>query len=62
MPLSKTAAFSLQLSIILFFLAGSSAPTPLYSVYQAAWGFSPVTVTVMSPWWPCGPMSLWSQW
>jgi Major Facilitator Superfamily len=47
MPLSKTTAFYLELSIILFFLAGSSAPTPLYAVYQAAWGFSPVTVTVI---------------
>jgi MFS family permease len=45
--LSRTAAFYLQASIILFFLAGSSAPTPLYAVYQAAWGFSPITVTVV---------------
>ncbi|HEX4405269.1 MAG TPA: MFS transporter, partial [Polyangia bacterium] len=34
-------------SITVSFLAGSSAPTPLYAVYQAAWGFSPVTVTVI---------------
>jgi predicted MFS family arabinose efflux permease len=47
MRLSPRAAFSLQASIILFFLAGSSAPTPLYAVYQAAWGFSPITVTVI---------------
>ena len=45
--LSKPAAFRLQVSIILFFLASSSAPTPLWSVYQAAWGFSPVTVTIV---------------
>jgi MFS family permease len=45
MRLSRSAAFILQASIILSFLAGSSAPTPLYAVYQAAWGFSPVTVT-----------------
>jgi hypothetical protein len=45
--LSDNAAFYLQLSIILFFIAGSSAPTPLYAVYQAAWGFSPVTITVV---------------
>jgi len=37
--LSPAAAFALQASIILFFLASSSAPTPLYAVYQAAWGF-----------------------
>ena len=36
--LSKRAAFYLQASIILFFLAGSSAPTPLYAVYQARMG------------------------
>ena len=47
MRLSKSAALYLQASIILFFLAGSSAPTPLYAVYQAAWGFSPVTITVV---------------
>jgi hypothetical protein len=45
--LGKTAAFFLQASIILFFLASSSAPTPLYVVYQTAWGFSPVTITVV---------------
>jgi predicted MFS family arabinose efflux permease len=47
MHLSKPAAFYLQASIILFFLAGSIAPTPLYVVYQHAWGFSPITVTVI---------------
>jgi predicted MFS family arabinose efflux permease len=45
--LSRTGAFYLLASIILFFLAGSSAPTPLYGVYQAAWGFSPITITVV---------------
>jgi MFS family permease len=47
MRLSRTAAFYLLASIILFFLAGSSAPTPLYGVYQAAWGFTPITITVV---------------
>jgi len=47
MHLSKPTAFYLQASIILFFLAGSIAPTPLYVVYQAAWGFSPITITVV---------------
>lgn len=47
MRLSRTAAFYLQASIILSFLAGSSAPTPLYAVYQAAWGFTPITITVV---------------
>ncbi len=45
--LSGGAAFVLQLSILMFFLAASSAPTPLYAVYQAEWGFSPITVTVV---------------
>jgi predicted MFS family arabinose efflux permease len=40
-------AFYLQASIVIFFLAGSSAPTPLYSVYQSEWGFSPITTTVV---------------
>ncbi len=47
MRLSKATAFYLQASIILFFLAGSCAPSPLYSVYQAAWGFSPITITAV---------------
>jgi len=45
--LPTSIAFFLQASIILLFLAGSSAPTPLYTVYQASWGFSPITVTVI---------------
>jgi MFS family permease len=45
--LSAMTAFYLQLSIVVFFLASSSAPTPLYALYQARWGFSPITVTVV---------------
>src|SRR5258707_14057315 len=45
--LSRTTAFYLLASITLSFLASSSAPTPLYSIYQAQWGFSPITVTVI---------------
>jgi predicted MFS family arabinose efflux permease len=45
--LPTNGAFSLQVSILVFLLAGSSAPTPLYGVYEAEWGFSPVTVTVV---------------
>jgi MFS family permease len=44
---SSGAAFYLQASITVSFLAGSSAPTPLYPLYQAEWGFSPITVTVV---------------
>ena len=45
--LPARAAFYLQASIVTLFLAGSSAPTPLYAVYQGEWGFSPITVTVV---------------
>lgn len=41
------AAFFLQSSIIVVLLAASSAPTPLYAVYQQRWGFSPITITVV---------------
>src|SRR5580765_4085655 len=34
-------------SITFSFLAASSAPTPLYPTYQAAWGFSALTTTVV---------------
>lgn len=47
MKLSRVAAFYLQASIIVSFLAGSAASTPLYAVYQAAWHFSPITVTAI---------------
>jgi MFS family permease len=43
--LSSRAAFYLLASITVSFLAGSLAPTPLYPVYQAQWGFSALTVT-----------------
>ncbi|HEX4327678.1 MAG TPA: MFS transporter [Burkholderiales bacterium] len=43
--LSPAAAFYLLASITVSFLAGSLAPTPLYPVYQAEWGFSALTVT-----------------
>jgi MFS family permease len=40
-------AFGLLASIVLVFLAGSSAPTPLYAVYQHEWHFSPITTTLV---------------
>jgi MFS family permease len=46
-PLSARAAFYLEASLIVSFLAGSSAPTPLYGVYQSAWGFSPIVITIV---------------
>ena len=45
--LSANAAFYLQASITVAFLAGSSAPSPLYPIYQAAWGFSSLAITVI---------------
>lgn len=34
-------------SIIVSLLAASSAPTPLYPIYQRDWGFSPITTTIV---------------
>ncbi|MGD0063907.1 MAG: MFS transporter [Streptosporangiaceae bacterium] len=34
-------------SIIVSFLAASSAPTPLYALYAARWGFSPLATTIV---------------
>jgi MFS family permease len=45
--LPTQAAFYLEASIIVCFLAASSAPTPLYGIYQAKWGFSALTVTAV---------------
>src|ERR1700741_753247 len=43
--LSARGSFFLLASITVSFLAGSLAPTPLYPVYQAEWGFSVLTTT-----------------
>jgi len=43
--LSQTASFYLLASITVSYLASSSAPTPLYPIYQAEWGFSPLAIT-----------------
>lgn len=45
--LGRKAAFALLASAALTLLASSSAPTPLYATYQAKWGFSDLTVTVI---------------
>src|ERR1700730_9953880 len=42
-----TPAVVLLASLIVSLLASSSAPTPLYAVYQANWRFSPITTTVV---------------
>ncbi|MFE4956126.1 MFS transporter [Streptomyces sp. NPDC056653] len=41
------AAFYVLASVVVSFLAASSAPTPLYATYQAEWGFTPLTTTVV---------------
>ena len=46
-PVSARASFALLTSILIGLLASSSAPTPLYATYQAKWGFSDVTITVI---------------
>jgi MFS family permease len=40
-------AMYLLASLIVSFLAASAAPTPLYAIYQADWGFTPITTTVV---------------
>ncbi|MGW7243011.1 MFS transporter [Streptomyces sp. NPDC054804] len=46
-PIPPRAAFYVLASVVVSFLAASSAPTPLYASYQAEWGFSPITTTVV---------------
>ncbi|MGW1811749.1 MFS transporter [Streptomyces sp. NPDC002078] len=43
----RQGSFALQASILVGLLAASSAPTPLYALYQAEWHFSALTVTVV---------------
>jgi len=43
----RRAPFWLLASIVVALLASSSAPTPLYPVYQAEWGFSAITTTIV---------------
>lgn len=43
----RRASFLLLASIVVALIASSSAPTPLYPVYQAEWGFSAITTTVV---------------
>jgi Major Facilitator Superfamily len=43
--LGRTPSFWLLASILVLFLFAASAPSPLYVVYQARWGFSEITLT-----------------
>ena len=45
--LSTTASIALLASLVVSFLAASAVPTPLYPLYQAEWGFSSITTTVV---------------
>jgi len=45
--LPPRAAFLLLASLTVSFLAGSSAPTPLYGVYMAEWGLTPLMITLI---------------
>ncbi|WP_420224232.1 MFS transporter [Pigmentiphaga litoralis] len=45
--LGPTGSVVLLASILIAFMAASSAPTPLYGLYREAWGFSPITLTVV---------------
>ncbi|MFE9957580.1 MFS transporter [Micromonospora sp. NPDC005299] len=45
-PASRAALFLLA-SIIVSFVAASTAPSPLYPIYQSRWHFSPITTTVV---------------
>src|ERR1700716_1958242 len=45
--LPPRVALYLQASIVVAFLAASSAPPPLYAVYQSKWGFTPITITIV---------------
>lgn len=45
--LSNGAALWLVSSMVITFLAASSAPSPLYGLYREAWGFSALTLTLV---------------
>ncbi|MCA2201076.1 MFS transporter [Streptomyces sp. SMS_SU21] len=44
---SRAASFGLDASVLVALLAASSAPTPLYPLYQDQWGLSALAVTVV---------------
>ncbi|MFT4267329.1 MAG: MFS transporter [Xenophilus sp.] len=45
--LPPSAAFALVVSLVVSFLAASTAPSPLYALYREAWGFSALVLTVV---------------
>ncbi|MGW0819431.1 MFS transporter [Streptomyces viridiviolaceus] len=44
---NRAASFTLDASILAALLAASSAPTPLYPLYQDQWGLTALTITVV---------------
>ncbi|MFF9138312.1 MFS transporter [Streptomyces albogriseolus] len=44
---TRAASFGLDASVLVALLAASSAPTPLYPLYQDQWGLSALAVTVV---------------
>jgi hypothetical protein len=45
--MSRPAALWLNASLLVAYLAASTAPSPLYALYREAWGFSALTLTVI---------------
>jgi len=45
--LGHEAALWLAVSVLMMFLAASSAPSPLYAIYREMWGFSAFSLTVI---------------
>ncbi|MGJ7581495.1 MFS transporter [Variovorax sp. RHLX14] len=45
--LSPVAAFALVVTLVVAFLAASSAPSPLYALYRETWHFSAFTLTLV---------------
>lgn len=45
--LGPDAALWLVVSVLMMFLAASSAPSPLYALYREMWGFSALSLTVI---------------
>ncbi|MEJ2889385.1 MFS transporter [Actinomycetospora aeridis] len=46
-PARRGRLFAAVAGVVVLFLAASSVPSPLYVVYQAAWGFSAATLTIV---------------
>jgi MFS family permease len=44
---ARRAGFWVEAAVLVLFLAASAAPTPLYRVYQARWGFSATMLTAV---------------